>query len=87
MIIKSYEIEKNKSSLLEKKIFLLYGENNGLKNEIIKVEPPPKKAQNTSAQDLEFLDILWSASFLLGISTIFASFHSKRQDFLTFSAA
>ena len=34
MIIKSYEIEKMKSSLIEKNIFLLYGENTGLKKEI-----------------------------------------------------
>ena len=34
MIIKSYEIEKMKSSLIENNIFLLYGENTGLKKEI-----------------------------------------------------
>ena len=34
MIIKSYETEKLKSSIVEKKIFLLYGENLGLKKEI-----------------------------------------------------
>jgi len=34
MIIKSYEIKKNKKNVLEKKIFLLYGENIGLKKDI-----------------------------------------------------
>ena len=34
MIFKSYEIEKLKSTFVEKKIFLLYGENLGLKKEI-----------------------------------------------------
>ena len=35
MILKSYEIEKSKSSIIIKKqIFLIYGENFGLKKEI-----------------------------------------------------
>ena len=34
MIIKSYEIKKNKKDILEKKFFLLYGENLGLKKDI-----------------------------------------------------
>ena len=34
MILKSFELEK--VDLKEKKIFLLYGENEGLKNELIK---------------------------------------------------
>ena len=34
MIIKSYEIEKNPSNFLKYKLFLLYGENNGLKKDI-----------------------------------------------------
>ena len=34
MIIKSYEIQKNPSNFLKYKLFLLYGENNGLKKDI-----------------------------------------------------
>ena len=34
MIIKSYEIRKNKSNLLKNNLFLLYGENLGLKKDI-----------------------------------------------------
>ena len=34
MIIKSYEIKKNKLSILKNNFFLLYGENLGLKKEI-----------------------------------------------------
>ena len=34
MIIKSYEIKKNQSNLLKNNLFLLYGENNGLKKDI-----------------------------------------------------
>jgi len=34
MIIKSYEIKKNKSNLIKNNLFLLYGENTGLKKDI-----------------------------------------------------
>ena len=34
MIIKSYEIKKNKTNLLKNNFFLLYGENLGLKKDI-----------------------------------------------------
>jgi DNA polymerase-3 subunit delta len=34
MIIKSYELKKNKSSILKNNFFLLYGENQGLKKDI-----------------------------------------------------
>ena len=34
MIIKSYEVKKNKSNLLKNNFFLLYGENLGLKKDI-----------------------------------------------------
>ena len=37
MIIKNYEIKKSLSSFLEKKIFLIYGENYGLKKDIKKI--------------------------------------------------
>jgi DNA polymerase-3 subunit delta len=36
MIIKSYEIQKKKSDLLNSNFFLLYGENQGLKKDIVK---------------------------------------------------
>ena len=34
MIIKSYEVQKNKFNLLKYNFFLLYGENFGLKKDI-----------------------------------------------------
>ena len=34
MILKSYEIKKNKSNFLKNNLFLLYGENLGLKKDI-----------------------------------------------------
>ena len=34
MIIKSYEVKKNKSNLVKNNFFLLYGENLGLKKDI-----------------------------------------------------
>ena len=34
MIIKSYEVKKNKSNLAKSNFFLLYGENLGLKKDI-----------------------------------------------------
>ena len=34
MILKSYEIQRNPSNFLKYNVFLLYGENNGLKKEI-----------------------------------------------------
>ena len=46
MIIKSYEIQKNKSNFLKYNFFLLYGENLGLKKDIrklIKTEIEKKK--------------------------------------------
>ena len=37
MIIKSYEVKKNKLNLLKYNFFLLYGENLGLKKDIRKL--------------------------------------------------
>ena len=37
MIIKSFEIKKNKSNFLKFNLFLLYGENIGLKKDISKI--------------------------------------------------
>ena len=37
MIIKSYEIQKNKESFTKNNFFLLYGENQGLKKDIKKI--------------------------------------------------
>ena len=34
MILKSYEIQRNPSNLLKYNVFLLYGENSGLKKDI-----------------------------------------------------
>ena len=34
MILKSYEIQKNPSNFIRHNLFLLYGENDGLKKEI-----------------------------------------------------
>ena len=60
MIIKSYEIQKNKSNILKSNFFLLYGENLGLKNDIrefIKNEIEKKEAiEILSLYESEILD-------------------------------
>ena len=52
MIIKSYEIQKNPSNFLKYKLFLLYGENNGLKKDI---KESIKKSFNPKNVNLELL--------------------------------
>ena len=52
MIIKSYEIQKNPSNILRYNLFLLYGENNGLKKDI---KESIKAALNKKTTNVEFL--------------------------------
>ena len=52
MIIKSYEIQKNPSNILRYNLFLLYGENNGLKKDI---KESIKVALNKKTTNAEFL--------------------------------
>ena len=52
MIIKSYEILKKPASFLKNNIFLLYGENEGLKKDIKK--SIIEKGQNTDIELLSF---------------------------------
>ena len=54
MIIKSYEIEKNPSRFLKNKMFLLYGENDGLKKDI--KEEIKKCLQNKDVEILSFFE-------------------------------
>ena len=54
MIIKSYEILKKPTSFLKNNIFLLYGENEGLKKDIKK--SIIEKAQNTDIELLSFYE-------------------------------
>ena len=54
MIIKSYEIEKNKSNFLKCNFFLLYGENQGLKKDIRKFI---KTAIEEKNNDVEILSL------------------------------
>jgi len=54
MIIKSYEIKKNKSNILKNNLFLLYGENFGLKKDIKNFITSELKNKNN---DLEILSI------------------------------
>jgi len=54
MIIKSYEIKKNKSTILKNNLFLLYGENFGLKKDIKNFITSELKNKNN---DLEILSI------------------------------
>ena len=51
MIIKSYEIQKNPQAFLKYNLFLLYGENYGLKKDII---DSLKKTLNKENAKLEF---------------------------------
>ena len=54
MIIKSYEIKKNKSNILKNNLFLLYGENIGLKKDIKNFIINELKQKNN---DLEILSL------------------------------
>ena len=54
MIIKSYEIKKNKSNILKNNLFLLYGENLGLKKDIKNFIANELKQKNN---DLEILSL------------------------------
>ena len=50
MIIKSYEIKKNRLALLKNNFFLLYGENLGLKKDIKKLITNEIKQKNSDAE-------------------------------------
>ena len=54
MILKSYEIKKNKSNFLKNNLFLLYGENLGLKKDIknIIVDEIKQKEKNIESISL-----------------------------------
>ena len=52
MIIKSYELQKNKSNLLKNNLFLLYGENLGLKKDIKKFIKKEIELKNSNAEAL-----------------------------------
>ena len=57
MIIKSYEIKKNKLNLLKNNFFLLYGENIGLKKDIKKFISTEIKKKNDSIEILSLYEI------------------------------
>ena len=50
MILKSYELQKKPSDLLEYNLFLLYGENDGLKKDIKELIKIKKKQQDTNIE-------------------------------------
>ena len=50
MIIKSYEVQKNKSNLSKYNFFLLYGENLGLKKDIRKVIKTEIEQESNNAE-------------------------------------
>ena len=54
MIIKSYEIKKNKSNILKNNFFLLYGENLGLKKDIKILLKTELKQKNNNLEILSF---------------------------------
>ena len=61
MIVKSYEIKKNKSNFLNFNLFLLYGENQGLKKDIRKfikanIETKENDLENLFLYEDEILD-------------------------------
>ena len=57
MIIKSYEIKKNKISILKNNLFLLYGENLGLKKDIKNFITSELKQKNSDLEILSFYEI------------------------------
>ena len=56
MIIKSYEIKKNKSNILKNNLFLLYGENIGLKKDIKNFIINELKQKNNNLEILSFYE-------------------------------
>ena len=56
MIIKSYEIKKNKSNILKSNLFLLYGENIGLKKDIKNFIINELKQKNNNLEILSFYE-------------------------------
>ena len=56
MIIKSYEIKKNKTNLLKNNFFLLYGENLGLKKDIKNFIKNELKKKNDSVEILSLFE-------------------------------
>ena len=56
MILKSYELQKNPSNLLEYNLFLLYGENDGLKKDIKELIKIKKKQQDTNIELLSLYE-------------------------------
>ena len=57
MIIKSYEIKKNKLNILKNNFFLLYGENIGLKKDIKSFITNEIKQKNNNLEILSFYEI------------------------------
>ena len=56
MILKSYEIKKIQQSILEKKIFLFYGENYGLKKEIEEIVKSTINKNGVEAEKLSLFE-------------------------------
>ena len=56
MILKSYELQKKPSDLLEYNLFLLYGENDGLKKDIKELIKIKKKQQDTNIELLSLYE-------------------------------
>jgi|TARA_B100001964_G_scaffold29962_1_gene30818 DNA polymerase-3 subunit delta len=56
VILKSYELQKNPSNLLEYNLFLLYGENDGLKKDIKELIKIKKKQQDTNIELLSLYE-------------------------------
>ena len=52
MIYKSYEYEKLKNSISSKRIFLLYGENYGLKKDIKEITKSMLNKKNVEVEEL-----------------------------------
>ena len=56
MIIKSYEVKKDKANFTENNFFLLYGENFGLKKDIKKFVTTEIKKKNDNIEMLSFYE-------------------------------
>ena len=56
MIIKNYEVKKNKANFLKNNLFLLYGENLGLKKDIKNFITTEIKEKDNNAEILSFYE-------------------------------
>ena len=80
MIIKSFEVQRKISNILKNNLFLIYGENNGLKKDIAEIIKNYFKKENSN---IEFLstyedDILENEENFYNLAYTKSLFYNKK---------